>query len=89
MRDLIERLERATGPDRELDAAIWCWRHPEYEMRNNGFTKHPNRFVQSKSPEYTGSLDAALTLFPNLPDTIDTIPRKACIAALRAREAAK
>jgi hypothetical protein len=51
--ELIARLEAATGPDRELDAAIWqaCqhadwkWQHERYE-----------------APAYTASIDAALTL---------------------------
>ena len=68
MSDLITRLEAATGPDRELDAAIcidlglskdnvmvgvdgWCI---------NSET-NPNPY---KSPTFTASIDAALTLVP-------------------------
>lgn len=46
---LIERLEKATGPDRELDWTIW------FET-----AKEPS----AEWPLYTSSIDAALTLVP-------------------------
>ena len=59
--DLIERLEKATGPDRELDGEIWLaadprlvvlWPHWTAEQRDN------------MVPRYTASIDAALSLVP-------------------------
>ncbi len=64
---LIERLEKAAGPDRELDGDIamatgpWtkydlgdnCW---QWRFNGVNFGTHP--------PHYTSSLDAALTLVP-------------------------
>lgn len=32
MKELIERLERATGPDREIDLDIWKALHPDREV---------------------------------------------------------
>lgn len=59
--DLITRLERADGPDRELDAAIWC------AMRGADFDLYsqvvPN-FNEWQALRYTASIDAALTLVP-------------------------
>lgn len=62
--ELLARLEAATGPDRELDAAIALWagwtrHHGQYEwMKPNGF------FSTVGCPAYTASIDAALTLVP-------------------------
>ena len=98
--DLIARLERAEGPDCELDCAIYAFVF----------------VAQDNPPPYTGSVDAALTLVPEGveevrlqinkevgcsnatmdPDTFvgETVVGTAnhpalalCIAALRAREA--
>lgn len=60
MKDLIERLERASGPDRGLDGEIYCldpvvaplWPHWTLFQR------------EELTPRYTGSLDAAMTLLP-------------------------
>lgn len=51
--ELIERLEKATGPDRELDIAICA---------ALGKTRLDPGF--QTAPAYTDSLDAALTLVP-------------------------
>lgn len=100
MSDLIERLEKATGPDRQLDAAI---SEALTGIPEKIAFEHPN-FVP---PRYTASIDAALTLVPgsmvslrfqrtgqtwgcylNGRDTNATAPAIAlCIAALRARTA--
>jgi hypothetical protein len=63
---LIERLEKATGPDRALNALIYLdvlnphmragWTAP------NGIG--PEGYYARVSPDYTGSIDAALTLVP-------------------------
>lgn len=51
--DLIERAEKATGPDRNLDAMI-------YWQINNGVGVG----THSSAPPFTASLDAALSLVP-------------------------
>ena len=57
MSDLIARLEAATGPDRELDRAIAkaLGVMPLYQMRGQ---------IGSSWPDFTDSIDAALTLVP-------------------------
>jgi hypothetical protein len=50
--ELAERCEQATGPDRELDAAILA-------AVNDG-----HGHVTFETPRYTASLDAAMTLVP-------------------------
>jgi hypothetical protein len=67
MTDLIERLEKATGPDRHLNALIYLdvvepslrasWRAP------NGVG--PEGYYARIGPRYTESIDAALTLVPS------------------------
>jgi len=69
--DIIERLEKAEGPSRELDAEIWerlglvdekhCARWRAMDGRKD-LTRE--RFVRAWAPEFTESLDAALTLVP-------------------------
>ena len=58
MKDLIERLEKALGPDRELDEAIVI----EVPV-TNGFLQ-PDRHGGFEVLHYTASIDAALTLVP-------------------------
>lgn len=53
--ELIERLEKATGPNRNIDAAIAIWAL-ETGMGINHANGHPK--------PYTASIDAALTLVP-------------------------
>jgi hypothetical protein len=53
MDELIGRLEKATAPDRELDDAIRAW----LSARRIGIAYMPY-------PNYTSSIDAALTLVP-------------------------
>lgn len=56
---LIERLEAASVPDRELDLAIWRLVDPNAaEIEAAG--KQPLRWLHC----YTASLDAAMTLVP-------------------------
>lgn len=74
---LIERLEKATGPDRELDGDIAVavhggeivWRtYPnaveQYPARKYASTNHVGGFGFTPVDPYTASLDAALTLVP-------------------------
>lgn len=68
MEDLIERLEKAAGPERQLDVDIFIAINP-------GATGLPNRFGMARIPcgdgfkvrkvdFFTRSIDAALTLVP-------------------------
>jgi hypothetical protein len=68
--ELADRCEKATGPDRELDAQIWLASEPRTEgavpdencagwVRRDGWA-----FGCAKAPDYTASLDAAMTLVP-------------------------
>ena len=55
MRDLIERLEAADGPQFVLDVEIWKTCHPaDWKWQHGRFNP----------PAYTASIDAALTLVP-------------------------
>ena len=75
--DLIERLKRATGPDRELDALIACEvfyhtlrpaRPNDHKEAQHGYAPGPGDiwcptgFLIADS--YTRNIDAALTLVP-------------------------
>lgn len=75
MKDLIERLETATGPDRELDAQIYCAKNGYGFIKFERWNQHAGRLFYSIPgmkphcesegfPLYTGSLDAARTLIP-------------------------
>ena len=55
MRELIARLEAATGPDRELDAAIAVQVGINPDYQGDG---------RYGCPKFSASLDAALTLVP-------------------------
>lgn len=71
--ELIERLEKATGPDRELDAEIachlfgesgrdyWAWQ----SGRPQGTPQKPVlSYWRNRAEKYTASIDAGLTLVP-------------------------
>lgn len=73
---LAERCEQAAGPDAGLDLAIW-----KALSEMPGF-KHPLPIWRF---DVTARLDAAVTLYPVLPEVIPSCPRKASAAALRAR----
>ncbi len=92
--EIIERLEQATGPGRELDAEIWFTgcaltdgrpaRLGRDEFGDREYREHWTKgsigIWDDELPAYTASLDAALTRIP-------TNAREACVEALRAREA--
>lgn len=102
MADLIERLEKATEPEWELDAAI---------ARLDDIREAFGDCADDEVPPYTSSIDAALTLVPEgckwlvqdlgIGFEACTYPRKGvpcaakgaapaialCIAALKARSA--
>ena len=68
MNDLIERLEKATGSDRKLDAQIECAVmggsciiHPDARISDGYVLCGPQAYF---AKPYTSSIDAALTLVP-------------------------
>jgi hypothetical protein len=91
---LAERCEQTAGLDRKLDGAVWCavngypfvkWDGAGVVWRGaDGSIQH---YPADRVPPYTASLDAAVTLYPALPEVIPSCPRKASAAALRARAA--
>ena len=70
--ELIERLEKATGPDRKLDDDIAIshgWTFEKMKRDARPYWREPGQtewFARSRSgpPAYTSSIDAALTLVP-------------------------
>jgi hypothetical protein len=69
--DLIALLEMTTGPDRFLDAKIWCAVHPpengqEYMPFHRGkvLISQGDYHKMIEAPHYTTSVDAAMTLIP-------------------------
>lgn len=76
--ELAERIEAATGPDRELDALILIeLEHPSYRlMTMEDAVTFPDTYATGKivervdggwykAPAYTGSMDAAAALIPS------------------------
>lgn len=69
MSDLIERLEKATGPDRDFDRLIeeslpGVRQHHDHRMVADGYVMEANGVQAYLPPLYTASIDAALTLLP-------------------------
>lgn len=64
MRDLISRIESATGPDRELDADIAKALGAKPTITVGHELLGNLREVPAHSARYTASLDAALSLVP-------------------------
>lgn len=57
--DLVDRLARATGPDRDLDIEIWL----AVEPLQSGWSEAGHRVLAKYAAKhFTGSIDAALTL---------------------------
>lgn len=69
MLELIERLEKATGPDREVDfqlALLVDWRIASDLTFREWVRDYPHLSRKSDEwPYYTSSIDAALTLKPD------------------------
>ena len=73
---IIARLEAATGPDRELDTDIWLMVEPEATRKISHYVHIASGTPQTLDetrrgdgrlitvPNFTGSLDAAMTLVP-------------------------
>lgn len=75
MTSLIERLEAATGPDRELDGLIFKATNPNVIQTYRGLPDYATELVHEEGkqahtartidiPFYTSSIDAAMTLVP-------------------------
>lgn len=80
--ELADRVEAATGPDRELDLLIWRVADPvnATDCLDVNCAK-PLPWLHL----YTSSLDAAMTLYVHLPERVPSCPRKALAEALRQR----
>lgn len=63
--ELAERVEAASGPDRELDALIHEVFGLPFEMEYWSEADTTPQRNLSKVPHYTASLDAAMTLVPD------------------------
>jgi hypothetical protein len=61
MKDLIERLEKATGPDRELDGDLFARLMGWDDGKTPATTL---KYAKLEASSYTGSIDAALRLVP-------------------------
>lgn len=63
MIELAERVEAGTGPDRDLDAAIA--RALSSNSTDHWYENHRGEYcTDDLAPNYTASLDAAMTLVP-------------------------
>ena len=58
---LATDIEALEGPDREMDARVWCALHPGFERRTGAWVRESGKHWQ-KAPAYTASIDAALGL---------------------------
>ena len=72
--DLIARLEKATGPDRELDCLIFELHHKLLtpERRGTYYGEPTGQYfdldgnpLPERAPFFTSSIDAAMTLVPD------------------------
>jgi hypothetical protein len=88
---LADRVQALTGPCRETDAQVRVSierdKTAEYFANDDGSVSayaNGRKVDRLISRSYTASLDAAISLYPELPDTVPSCPRKATSAALRA-----
>lgn len=67
MSDLVERLKDASGPDRELDLVIAIHAFTKDQAAAQGWSHslRQQRGGKSVCPEFTASIDSALTLVPD------------------------
>lgn len=61
---LIERIEAAPGPNREIDAAIELAFTDDRGVRPLAFFKHKITIGKRRTIPFTASIDAAITLVP-------------------------
>ncbi len=64
--ELADRVEKASGPDLELDAEIWMTLHPDWrDYPRNDFGGWDCQTGKTRAAQpFTSSLDAAMTLVP-------------------------
>lgn len=62
MTDLIEALEKATGPSRELDLELWWACKANHSGQPMDADYKAQNLKLNDAPRYTSSIDAALTL---------------------------
>ena len=62
---LAERVEAASGPDRELDAKIASLFSNDVESDDGDFWWGPHDQIPQRVPDFTTSLDAAMMLLPD------------------------
>lgn len=72
LKDLIHKVQHAEGPDRILDVAIFRWLNPtiqiEYIDNDTGEISFHGKTSSVWAPEYTGDVNAALSLIRAEPD---------------------
>lgn len=64
LRELIEALEKATGPSRELDLELWWWCKASHSGQPMESDYKAHNLKMDDAPRYTSSLEAAITLVP-------------------------
>jgi hypothetical protein len=89
--ELAERVEKAEGACRELDGEIWCaingfinYGWDEIGLRHEIPGLAIGRIPALEVPAFTSRLDAALTLYVEVPTLIHSTPRWVVRDALRA-----
>jgi len=97
---LSDRVEAMDGADRGMDAEVFkgIGAPVPFQFMNKLIALEFNDVEQAyfarvtddmqvrySPPHYTSSLDAALTLFETIPDTIPSCPRKCVVQALKER----
>lgn len=84
---LAERVEKASGPDRELDHRIALVAQDGRLGRFSTAEAWVKAATEENwnSPMFTASLDAAMTLYIRVPERIPSNPRQATAEALRQR----
>ena len=83
---LADRVQALTGPCRETDSAVSIALFPDQHALVDLVRGQMSSWwaMINCITRYTASLDAAISLYPELPDTVPSCPRKATAAALRA-----
>lgn len=64
--ELIAALEKATGPDRALDFWCWWWGKATHDGQPPDAEYADDNIKRTDAPRYTASIDAALTLVPDV-----------------------
>jgi hypothetical protein len=62
MQDIVERLEKATGPDRELDALVYVGHYRSAYPDETDAARI--EYALRCAPHYTSSIDSAIMLVP-------------------------